>query len=135
MYLLDTHILICAYRDLGGCRQRLEAHNAADIHISAINIAEIEYGIAKSSHPEGLRLFLSSVQSRYALQPMSAQAARQAGQLQAALERQGQPIGPYDLLIAGIALANNLTVITRNTREFERVPGLKLENWYDTPAA
>ena len=134
MYLLDTNILIYAYRDLGGCRQRLEAHDPADLHICAINISEIEYGIAKSSRPEGLRLFLSSVQSRYAFQPMSAQAARQAGQLRAALERQGQPIGPYELLIAGIALANNFTVITRNTREFERVPGLKVENWYDAPA-
>ncbi len=131
MYLLDTNILIYAYRHLGGCRERLEAQSASDLSICAINIAEIEYGIAKSSRPEGLRLFLSNIQARYALQPMSVEAACQAGQLRAVLERQGQPIGAYDLLIAGVALANKLTVVTRNVREFARVPNLKVENWYD----
>ena len=131
MYLLDTNILIYAYRHLGGCRERLETQSASDLSICAINIAEIEYGIAKSSRPEGLRLFLSNIQARYALQPMSVEAACQAGQLRAVLERQGQPIGAYDLLIAGVALANNLTVVTRNVREFARVPNLKVENWYD----
>jgi len=131
MYLLDTNILIYAYRHLGGCRERLEAQAASDLRICAINLAEIEYGIAKSSRPEGLRLFLTNIQARYAMQPMSAEAAKQAGQLRANLERQGQPIGPYDVLIAGIALTNNLTVVTRNVREFSRVPLLKVENWYD----
>ena len=131
MYLLDTNILIYAYRHLGRCRERLETQSASDLSICAINIAEIEYGIAKSSRPEGLRLFLSNIQARYALQPMSVEAACQAGQLRAVLERQGQPIGAYDLLIAGVALANNLTVVTRNVREFARVPNLKVENWYD----
>lgn len=131
MYLLDTNILIYAYRRLGGCRERLEAQSVSDLSICAINIAEIEYGIAKSSRPEGLRLFLSNIQARYTLQPMSVEAACQAGQLRAVLERQGQPIGAYDLLIAGVALANKLTVVTRNVREFARVPNLKVENWYD----
>ena len=131
MYLLDTNILIYAYRNLGECRVRIEAHNPSDICICAITVAEIEYGIAKSARPEGLRLFLADIQNRYALQAMSLEAASQAGQLRTVLERQGQPIGPYDLLIAGIALANNLTVVTRNTREFSRVPNLTVENWYD----
>lgn len=131
MYLLDTNILIYAYRHLGGCRERLDAQSASGLSICAINIAEIEYGIAKSSRPEGLRLFLSNIQARYALQPLSVEAACQAGQLRAVLERQGQPIGAYDLLIAGVALANNLTVVTRNVREFARVPNLKVESWYD----
>jgi tRNA(fMet)-specific endonuclease VapC len=131
MYLLDTNILIYAYRHLGGCRERLEAQSPSDLHICAINLAEIEYGIAKSSRPEGLRLFLIDIQARYALESLSAEAARQAGQLRAELERQGQPIGPYDVLIAGIALANDLTVVTRNVREFARVPQLKVENWYE----
>ena len=131
MYLLDTNILIYAYRRLGGCRERLEAQSVSDLSICAINIAEIEYGIAKSSRPQGLRLFLSNIQARYTLQPMSVEAACQAGQLRAVLERQGQPIGAYDLLIAGVALANKLTVVTRNVREFARVPNLKVENWYD----
>ena len=131
MYLLDTNILIYAYRDLGQCRKKLNAQNDANVHICSINSADIEYGIAKSSRPEGLQQFLQLIQTRYLLQPMNVEAAQCAGQVRAKLERIGQPIGSYDLLIAGIALAHNLTVVTRNTREFERVTGLQVENWYD----
>ena len=131
MYLLDTNILIYAYRDLGQCRKKLNAHVDANVYICAINIAEIEYGIAKSSRPEGLQQFLNSIQTRYLLQAMDVEAAQCAGRVRAKLERVGQPIGSYDLLIAGIALAHNLTVVTHNTREFERVPGLRVENWYN----
>lgn len=131
MYLIDTNILVYAYRNQGQCRARLEAQNPSDIYICAITVAEIEYGIAKSLRPDGLRLFLADVKNRYALQPMSLSAATQSGQLRAKLERQGQPIGPYDLLIAGVALAHDMTVVTRNVREFERVPGLRVQNWYD----
>ena len=131
MYLLDTNILVYAYRNQGQCRVKLEAHNPADIFICAITVAEIEYGIAKSLRPDGLRLFLADVKNRHTLQALSWEAAAQSGQLRALLERQGQPIGSHDLLIAGIALAHDLIVVTRNTREFERVPGLRLENWYD----
>lgn len=131
MYLLDTNILIYVYRNLGRCRERLDALDPLNVGICPINITEIEYGIAKSSRPDGLRQFLTTVQSRYALLPLSAEAAHQAGQVRANLERQGQPIGAYDLLIAGIALANKLTVVTRNVREFERVAGLQVENWHD----
>ena len=131
MYLLDTNILIYVYRNLGNCRAKLEAHNPSDICICAITVAEIEYGIAKSVRPDGLKLFLADVQNRYTLQAMSLKAASQAGQLRAVLERQGLPISPYDLLIAGIALAGGLTVVSRNTREFMRVPHLKAENWFE----
>lgn len=131
MYLLDTNILIYAYRNLGACRQQLEAQDPAHLHICPLTVSEIEYGIAKSERPQALRLFLADVLARHALQPLSIEAAAQAGHLRASLERQGRTIGPYDLLIAGIALAHNLTLVTRNTREFERVPELRVENWYD----
>ena len=131
MYLLDTNTLIYAYRNLGNCRAKLEAYQPSEICICPISVAEIEYGIAKSVRPEALRLFLADIQNRYALQAISYAAASQAGQLRAVLDRQGMPIGPYDLLIAGVALANDLTLVTRNTREFSRVPKLKLDSWYD----
>ena len=63
--------------------------------------------------------------------PLDYPSAKAAGLLRSSLEGKGNLIGPYDLLIAGIALAHNLTVITRNTREFARVPGLRVENWYE----
>ena len=129
-YLLDTNILVYAYQNRGGCRQRLDAHDPALLHICPVNIFEIERGIAKSARPQALRLFLSATLSRHPLAPFDATAAQCAGQLRATLERQGQPIGPYDLLIAGTALAHGLTLITHNTGEFSRVPGLALADWY-----
>ena len=135
-YLLDTNILVYAYQNRGGCRQRLDAHDPAQVHICPINIFEIERGIAKSARPQALRLFLSATLSRHPLAPLDAVAAQCAGQLRATLERQGQPIGPYDLLIAGIALAQGLTLVTHNTAEFARVPGLALADWSsDEPPA
>ena len=68
---------------------------------------------------------------RFEVLPLDYPSARQAGVLRGTLDGQGLDIGPYDLLIAGIAMANNLTVVTRNVREFSRVPHLKVENWYD----
>lgn len=129
-YLLDTNILVYAYQNRGGCRQRLDAHDPTRIHVCPINVFEIERGIAKSARPQALRLFLSDTLARYVQAPLDIAAAQCAGQLRASLERRGQPIGPYDLLIAGIALAHDLTLVTHNTAEFARVPGLKLEDWY-----
>lgn len=63
--------------------------------------------------------------------PLDYPSAEAAGLLRSSLESKGNLIGSYDLLIAGIAIAHNLTAITRNTREFARVPGLRVENWYD----
>lgn len=129
-YLLDTNIWIYAYQNRGGCRQQLEAFDPAQLHLCPINVFEIERGIAKSVRPQALQLFLSTTLARHPQAPLDAAAAQCAGQLRARLERQGQPIGPYDLLIAGIALAHKLTLVTHNTGEFSRVPGLSLVDWY-----
>jgi tRNA(fMet)-specific endonuclease VapC len=67
----------------------------------------------------------------YEVLPLDYASAKAAGKLRHTLEAAGTPIGLVDQLIAGIALANDLTVVTRNTREFARVPGLRVENWYD----
>lgn len=130
-YLLDTNILVYAYQDRGGCRQRLDSLDPAKVHLCAINVFEIERGIAKSSRPQPLRLFLSDALNRYPLVTLDTPSAQRAGQLRAQLEQQGRPIGPYDLLIAGTALAHNMTLVTHNTAEFSRAPGLRLEDWFD----
>jgi tRNA(fMet)-specific endonuclease VapC len=129
--LIDTNILIYAYRDQGGCRQRLEAQDPSQVCICVVNAVEIAFGAAKATRPEPLRRFWADALRRYRLAPLDLPAASQAGALRAQLEAVGRPIGAYDLLIAGIALAHDLTVVTRNTREFTRVPGLRVENWYE----
>ncbi|KAF1047051.1 PIN domain-containing protein [Xylophilus sp.] len=129
--LVDTNILIYAYRHQGGCRERIEACAPAEVAISAVSIVEIESGIAKATRPEPLRRFLEDSIGRYRVLPLDNEAARRAGRLRAQLESQGRPIGHYDTLIAATALAHGLTVVTHNTREFAHVPGLRLEDWYD----
>ena len=68
---------------------------------------------------------------RYAVLEFDRAASLQAGAIRALLHTSGTPIGPYDVQMAGIALSKDLTIVTRNTREFERVPGLRVENWYE----
>ena len=92
---------------------------------------ELEFGLAKSDKPAPLRAFIHEVKQRYTVLNFDAAAAQKAGEIRAVLQSKGTPIGPYDVQVAGVALANNLSIVTRNTREFERVPGLRVENWYD----
>ena len=130
-FLVDTNILVYAFKGQGGCRERINRAPPQSLAISTITIFEIEFGLAKSNNPSHLREFLQKLLQRCQLLPLDEPSAAHAGRLRAYLAALGQPIGPYDLLIAGIALAHNLTLVTRNTREFERVPGLTIENWHD----
>jgi tRNA(fMet)-specific endonuclease VapC len=130
MYLLDTNACI---RYINGrspqIRAKLPTIPLAEIAVSAITKAEMFYGSAKSQTPEqSLKKqleFLITVQSL----PFDDSAATEYGRLRAFLEKQGTPIGSNDMLIAAIALAHNLILVTHNTAEFGRVPGLKLEDW------
>lgn len=130
-FLLDTNILLYAFKGQGGCRERINLAPAECLAISSITVFELEFGLAKSNSPSRLRAFLQKLLRRSELLTLDEPSAAQSGRLRAYLAALGQPIGPYDLLIAGIALAHNLTLVTRNTREFERVPGLKIENWFE----
>jgi tRNA(fMet)-specific endonuclease VapC len=131
IYLLDTNALIYAFKNQGAYRQRLETHAPADLGISSLSLFELEYGLAQSTNPKPFRLFLDDLLRRHECLQFDADAAVKAGQIRASLRRLGQPIGPYDLLLAGAALSRGLILVTHNVREFERVPGLKLEDWFD----
>ncbi len=135
MHLLDTNIWIYAYKDIGGCRQRLQALADTDVHISSVTIMELSYGLAKSNRPAPMRLFLSAICQRYKVVDFCARCAEQAGPLRAQLSARGTPIGPFDLQLAATALANQLTMVTRNASEFSRVPLLRVENWFDDAVA
>ncbi len=130
-YLLDTDTLIYVFKRLGNCLARLNPQPDSDIAISTINIFELEYGMGKSDNRIKMDSYVLNLCKRYAVLDFNDSASRQAGAVRALLHSRGTPIGPYDVQIAGIALANNLTVVTRNLREFSRVPGLAVENWYE----
>jgi tRNA(fMet)-specific endonuclease VapC len=129
-YLLDTNTLSYAFRNQGACRQRMQVTPDEQIRVCSISYFELAYGMALMPQPAALHLYTKALRQRYGCVDFDHSAADAAGQLRAKLRLLGTPIGEYDLLIAGSALANNLTVVTHNTREFSRVPGLQLEDWY-----
>lgn len=128
-YLLDTNI--CIYiinRKPAGVFAHFEGLSVGEIAISSITGAELAYGVAKSGsarNQQALQKFLGPLD----VVAFDAAAMHQYGRLRARLEDQGTPIGPLDMLIAAHALALRATLVTNNLREFERVPGLALENW------
>jgi tRNA(fMet)-specific endonuclease VapC len=133
MYLLDTNTLIYFFKQQGHVAAHLQQVQASQIALPAVAIFELEYGLLRSTKPQTQQKGMDAVLAAYRVLPLDAKSAKSAAWAKHTLELAGAPIGPADQLIAGIALAHDLALITRNTREFSRVPGLRLENWFDTP--
>src|ERR1700735_1706763 len=133
IYLLDTNALTRFARgiDLGIARKIDE--NALDCRISSIAWFELRYGAARSPDPSKAIPRLKFIRNAIpAIEDFDEHAAQKAAEVRVALESMrpnAQPIGPYDVLLAGHALAMGAVLVTHNTREFVRVPGLSLENW------
>lgn len=128
--LLDTNAVIALLtRRSGALLQRVEASEPGSLAISSVVTHELYYGAYRSQkiafNLETLRLLFADL----AILDLDREDARVAGEIRAELARWGTPIGPYDVLIAGQARARNLTLITNNTNEFARVPGLQLQDW------
>jgi len=130
MYLLDTNICIYIIKkkpvDL---LKTLKTKSKKDIYISSITIAELEYGIAKSQFPEKNKIALIEFLSIFNILPFDDNDAVDFGKIKKELEKKGKIIGPMDLLLAAQAKSKKLILVTNNTKEFERVEGLKIENW------
>lgn len=129
-FLLDTNVCIRYLNGRSpGVRAQLQARQPAEVAVCSVVKMELFYGAQRSQDP----LRSLAVQQRF-LQPFQSlplddAAAEAAGRLRAYLANQGAPIGPYDLLIAAIALANGCTLVTHNRREFDRIPDLTLVDW------
>lgn len=108
---------------------RFRAAIRAGVAVSSITVAELHYGLERSSDPARERIGLENLLGAVAILPFDSKAAEGYGLLRRYLERRGQPIGQFDLLIAAHAVAQNATLVTNNTREFSRVPTLALEDW------
>ncbi|NKI36182.1 type II toxin-antitoxin system VapC family toxin [Wenzhouxiangella sp. XN79A] len=131
MYALDTNTLIYFFKGSGRVGANLLAHPPSEIAIPIVVVYEIEFGLAKSTRPKQRRQQFEQLLSGVSLLPFDRAAATRAAELRADLERRGLPIGPLDTLIAGTTLAHRATLVTHNTREFSRIPGLELVDWYD----
>lgn len=128
-YLLDTNIVSDLLRNPQG---RVPPHivrvGEAAIGLSIITAAELRYGTARNASPR-LRARVEAILTRLPILPLDQPADAAYGTVRATLEAAGTPIGPNDLLIAAHALALGATLVTANLREFQRIPGLPLENW------
>ena len=127
-YLLDANAIIALLNDTTSpIARRVRRHAPRDFGLSAVVIHELYYGAFKSQRVEQNVARVDALQ--FSVLEFDEDDARQAGQIRAQLASKGTPIGPYDVLIAGQARARELTPVTHNTSEFQRVPGLKVEDW------
>lgn len=128
-YLLDTDICIYVINERPArVLEAFLAHEDAGLGISAVTAGELYYGVARTGSQrnlKALRQFLAPLE----IAPFDPVAAELFGSMRAWLASQGTPIGPYDTQIAAHAMALGVTLVTNNTREFARVPGLRVENW------
>jgi tRNA(fMet)-specific endonuclease VapC len=128
--LLDTNVCIYLIRAKPrSILERFNDHAVGDIGISVITLAELEYGVGKSSKPAKNRAALDQFVAPLDVVAFDRSATGVYGRLRATLEKRGQSIGSMDLLIAAHALSLNVRLVTHNVREFNRVPGLRVETW------
>jgi tRNA(fMet)-specific endonuclease VapC len=128
-YLLDTDICIHALKKRNAAL--IDAFTAHDgrMAVSDVTLYELYYGAERYDDPAARIAILENFAARLEVLPFDTRAALHAGNIRATLERQGQMIGAYDLMIAAIARSQGLVLVTGNVREFERVEGLRVERW------
>jgi len=143
MFLLDTdHVGILQRQtqpEFSRLMTRIAAHSSAELVVSIVSFHEQVLGwnsyIGRASDQAGVVLAYRMFQqlltdfAKTRVLPFDAAAARVYGRIRLALELAGTPVGPMDMLIAAIAIANNVILVTHNTREFSRIPGLQIEDW------
>lgn len=129
-YMLDTNICIYTikHKPENVIRRFLE-HDPCEMCVSSITYAELMNGVEKSLAPEKNRMAITMFLSPLTVLDFDGRAAEEYGTIRADLEKKGTPIGSMDMLIAGHARAEHLIIVTNNTREFNRIEGLVVENW------
>lgn len=129
-YLLDTNVCIYIIKKKPSqVFEKLETLQINDIGISAITLAELEYGISKSTFPEKNKIALIKFLAPLEILPFTEKAAEIYGKIRSYLEKTGSIIGTLDLFIGAHAKSENLVLVTNNVTEFSRIPNLKIENW------
>ena len=130
MFLLDTNTLIYFFKGIGNVPKNLLSKSPKDIGIPSIVIFELEVGIPKSKSPRKRIEQLQNLIAIVNIIPFGMNEAKASARIRAELEQKGITIGPYDILISGMALAMPATLVTHNKKEFERIQKLQVEDWY-----
>ena len=132
-YMLDTSICIYAIKHKPReVIERLKEYNPSEICISSLTYAELIHGVESSKAVDKNRTALTLLLTDIEILPFDISAAEGYGEIHVELERKGTPIAPLDMMIAGHARSLGYTVVTNNIKEFERIDGLRLENWVDS---
>jgi tRNA(fMet)-specific endonuclease VapC len=130
IWLPDTNVWIRLLSPLPSpVKARMHGHNPSALALCSVVVGELYYGAYKSQRREENLALVDQLIRQFPLIPFDSRAARHFGEIHADLARKGKPIGPYDLQIAAIALANDYTLVTHNVGGFSRVPGLRMEDW------
>lgn len=129
IYLLDTNVCIAAMRGNLAVQHAMQSHSPHELAVSAVTLYELFSGVERCRQPKREREKIDHFLHLLHLLPYDGEAATHAAHLRWHLEQKGEMIGPYDVMLAGQALALDLILVTRNQREFRRAPGLKLEDW------
>ncbi|RKX68295.1 MAG: VapC toxin family PIN domain ribonuclease [Spirochaetes bacterium] len=130
MYILDTNILIYFFKGVGRVSSHLLSVEPENIGIPSIVIYELRTGIAKSIDQKKRSEQLIELCSMVDIIPFGDDEAIYSAEIRADLEKKGTPIGPYDILIAGTAMAQKAKLVTHNINEFKRINGLEVVDWY-----
>ena len=130
-YMLDTNMCIYAQKNIPQVIEKIKNNFQYGVAISSITLAELEFGVQASANVEKNTIALYKFLSIVEILDFDSSAATEYGKIRADLKRKGTPIGNMDMLIAAHAKSENLIVVTHNTREFERVEGLQLEDWFE----
>ncbi len=126
-YLLDTNICISMLKNKYGIRGKVLDVSFEKCYVSEVTIAELYYGAAKSNRPEHFD-DVDNIKGMFKVLPMYP-SLKLYGKLKAELEQKGLRLDDFDLLIGATSIVNKMTMVTSNTRHFERIPGIRLEDW------
>ncbi len=129
IYLLDTKVCIAAMKGNPLVQGRWRGHVPSDCGISTVSLYELYSGIVRCRQPAEEQVKVDRLIQPMSLIPFDEEAAKRTADVRWLLQQTGQMIGPYDLMLAGQALALGMILVTHNTKEFQRVPGLMLEDW------
>jgi len=132
IYLLDSNVFIAYMRQTDpGLVQKVQNTDPKDIRLCSVVLGELYYGAfhGLAAHQASSLAQIAQLRQNYSSMPFDDASAERYGQICADLAARGELLGPNDLLIAAIALVHGLTLVTHNTKEFSRVPGLTLEDW------
>ncbi|MDE6424882.1 MAG: type II toxin-antitoxin system VapC family toxin [Ruminococcus sp.] len=130
-YMLDTNMCIYAQKNIPQVIEKIKNNFQYGVAISSITLAELEFGVQASANVEKNTIALYKFLSIVEILDFDSSAATEYGKIRADLKRKGTPICNMDMLIAAHAKSEDLIVVTHNTREFERVEGLQLEDWFE----